>query len=41
MDGLWWFEDESPEGMRGEYTNYTLHIYDLDTCTYYYIEYDS
>jgi hypothetical protein len=37
--GLWWFQDESPEG--GEYTNYTFHIYDPGACTYYYIECDS
>lgn len=40
-NGLWWFQDESPEGMRGRYANYTLHMYDLDTCIYYYIEYDT
>jgi hypothetical protein len=40
VSGLWWLRDESPDGTY-EYTNYTFHIYDLDTCTYYYIEYDS
>lgn len=40
-NGLWWFQDESPEKGRDWYANYTFHIYDLDTCTYYYIEYDS
>lgn len=40
-NGLWWFEDESPEGHEGSYSNYTLHLYDPDTYTYYYIEYDS
>lgn len=40
-NGLWWFQDESPEKGRDWYANYTLHMYDLDTCTYYYIEYDS
>ena len=40
-NGLWWFEDDSPEGHEGSYMNYTFHMYDPDTCTYYYIEYDS
>lgn len=40
-NGLWWFEDESPEDTRGEYTNYDLHVYDLDTGVYYYFESDS
>ena len=38
---LWWFQDESPDKSRDWYTNYTFHMYDLDTCTYYYIEYDT
>jgi len=40
-NGLWWFEEESPEGSEGSYRNYTYHMYIPDTCTYYYIEYDS
>ena len=40
-NGLWWFKDDSPEDIWGEYTNYDLHIYDLDTGIYYYFESDS
>ena len=40
-NGLWWFRDGSPTGHEGDFTDYTFHMYDLDTCTYYYIEYDS
>lgn len=40
---LWWFQDESPKsnGSRDWFINYTLHLYDLDTSIYYYIEFDS
>jgi hypothetical protein len=41
VTGPWWFEDESPKDCVGQYTNYTFHIYDPETYTYYYIEYDS
>ena len=41
LNAFWLFEDESPEGNHGMYTNYILHIYDLDTGIYYYMEYDS
>ena len=40
-NGLWWFKDDSPEDIWGEYTNYDLHVYDLDTGIYYYFESDS
>lgn len=40
-NGLWWLKDDSPEDDQGEYTNYDLHVYDLDTRTYYYFESDS
>ena len=40
-NGLWWIKDDSPEDDQGEYTNYDLHVYDLDTRTYYYFESDS
>ena len=40
-NGLWWFKDDSPEDIWGKYTNYDLHIYDLDTGIYYYFESDS
>lgn len=40
-NGLWWFKDRSPKEDRGKYTNYTLHIYNLDTCVYDYFESDS
>ena len=37
-NGLWWFQDESPTGHDGRFTDYAFHIYDLDTLIYYYIE---
>ena len=37
-NGLWWFRDESPSKYEGDFTDYTFHMYDLDTYTYYFIE---
>jgi len=39
-NGLWWFHDRSPEDWGG-YSNYDLHVYDLDTGIYYLVESDS
>lgn len=41
-NGLWYFQDDTPkEFSGGDCFNYTFEIYDLDTCVYYSIEYDS
>jgi hypothetical protein len=39
VTGLWWFQDESLKGFWAKYADYTFHIYDPETYTYYYIEY--
>lgn len=41
-NGLWYFQDDTPEEFRSEYCrDYTFEIYDLDACVYYSIESDS
>ena len=42
VNGLWHFEDETPEQFRGEQCyNYTFMIFDVDTGIFYYVESDS
>ena len=38
---LWWFHDDSSGKTLDWFTNYTLHLYDLEKSVYYYIKYDS
>lgn len=34
-NGLWCIYDDTPESRTEKWENFTFHIYDLDTCTYY------